>query len=108
MAEITLQEQKKIEYFRKLFPKSIEVKVNLSEEGGYWVEILTFPGCFTQAETFAELIEMVNDAVVTVLEVPRKYLSYMPTYMPPLSLAQRFNIFPFIKVISTPIVFSIP
>lgn len=80
MSELILQDQEKIEYFRKLFPKSIEVKVNLSEEGGYWAEILTFPGCFTQAETFAELIEMVNDAVVTVLEVPRKYLSYMPTY----------------------------
>lgn len=108
MAEFTSQDKEKIKYFRDLFPRTIEVRVNLSQEGGYYIEILTFPGCFTQAETFAELIEMVNDAVATVLEVPKKYLPYMPTYMPPLSLAQRLNIFPSPKVINAPILFSIP
>lgn len=107
MAKLTSQDNKRICHFRKLFPSDIEVKVSLSEDGGYCAEITTFPGCVTQAETFSELIEMVNDAVATVLEIPRKYLPYMPTYLPPLSLAQRFNIFPSLQVINEPITFSI-
>lgn len=108
MAKLLPQDNKKIRELRHLFPKKIEVRVLASEDGGYYAGILTFPGCVTQAETFSELIEMVNDAVATVLEIPRKYLSYMPTYMPPLSLAQRLNVFPSRKTISKPIIFSIP
>ena len=108
MVKLTSQDHKKIHYFRSLFTHNIQVKVSLSKDGGYCAEILTFPGCITQAETFSELIEMVNDAVATILEVPRKYLPYMPTYMPPMSLAQRLNVFPSSPVIRRPITFSIP
>jgi predicted RNase H-like HicB family nuclease len=107
MAKITSQDNKKISYYRRLFPNNIKVLVFFSQDGGYGVEIITFPGCLTQAETFSELIEMVNDAMATVLEVPRKYLPYMPTYLPPLSLAQRLNIFPSSRLIKEPVVFSI-
>lgn len=108
MAKLTRHDHKKIHHFRSLLPNTVDVNVLISKDGGFCAEIITFPGCITQAETFSELIEMVNDAVFTVLEVPRKYLPYMPTYMPPLSLAQRLNIFPSPKVISSPITFSIP
>ncbi len=99
MAKLTSQDQKKIKCLRNFFPRNIEVQVKSSKEGGFYAEILTFPGCITEAETFSELIKMVNDAV----EVPRKYLPYMP----PLSLAQSFNIFPSGKITNSPIVFSI-
>jgi len=108
MAKLNSRDRKQIRYFRSLFPHTVQVKVSLSKDGGYFAEVLTFPGCITQAETLSELIEMVNDAVSTVLEVPRKYLSYMPTYMPPLSLAQRLNVFPSPAAIRRPITFSIP
>jgi len=108
MGNLTIKDKEKIKNFHQLFPKKIGVKVVLCGEGGFCAEIVTFPGCITQAETFSELIEMVNDAVATVLEIPRKYLPYMPSYMPPLSLAQHFNVFPSLKIADTPITFSIP
>lgn len=107
MAKLSSGDKGKIKYFRNLLPKKIKVGTSLSEDGGYVAEILTFPGCVTQAETFAELIEMVNDAVLTVLEVPRKYLPHMPTYMPPLSLARQFNIFPSSPITNQTVTFSI-
>ena len=98
----------KINEYRTLFPNTVEVLVNSCEQGGFYAEIKTFPGCLTEAETFSELIEMVNDAVITVLEIPAKYIPFMPTYMPPIELAQRFNAFPTIKVVESPVTFSIP
>ena len=107
MVKFSSQDIKKINHFRNLFPRAVKVKVSLSEEGGFCVKVITFPGCLTQAETFSELIEMVNDAVATILEVPRKYLPYMPTYMPPVTLAQRLNVFPSPKVLNKSATFSI-
>ncbi len=102
------KEEEKINKYRKLLPKSIEVFVKPCEEGGFYAEIKTFPGCHTQAETFSELIEMVNDAVITFLEIPRKYIPFMKTYMPPVSLAQCFNLFPMPKVDLNSVIFSTP
>lgn len=99
--------KQEIQLFRSLFPPKIDVIVNFSEDGGFYAKILTFPGCVTQAETFAELIEMVNDAVTTILEIPQEYLPYMPTYLPPLSLVQGLNVFPSVQVVDVPITFSI-
>ena len=94
MAKLTLQDKKRLTALRRRFPKAIEVDVRPAEEGGFWAEVTTFPGCVTQAETFAGLIEMVNDAVATVLEVSRGDLPYVPTYIPPVKLAQRLGVFP--------------
>lgn len=94
MAKLNASDRKVIAALRRRFPKTVDVIVHRAEEGGFWAEVLSFPGCVTQAETLAELIEMVNDSVVTVLEAPRKYLSFMPTYLPPLSLAQQIGLFP--------------
>jgi predicted RNase H-like HicB family nuclease len=108
MGNLTFKNKKEIKKFRQFFPKKINVRVGFCEEGGFYAEVVTFPGCITQAETFSELIEMVNDAVATVLEIPRKYLPHMPSYMPPLSLAQRFNVFPSVEIADTSVTFSIP
>ena len=37
---------------------------------------------------------MVNDAIKTYFEIPSKYFSFMPDYLPPLNLAQAFSVFP--------------
>lgn len=66
-------------------------------ENCYTAEIVgpeAFKGAFTQANSFSELIAMVNDCIQTVLEISEKYSSEMPQYMPPLSLAQEMNEFP--------------
>jgi len=98
MENLTEQEKQTIEDLRKKYPKEVKVKVSLCEEGGFCAEVLDFPGANTEAETLSELIEMVNDCVATILEIPEKYLKYMPTYTPPISLFQRFNMFPLSKV----------
>jgi len=38
-------------------------------EGGYWAEVPALPGCYSQGETVAELLENVREAIGGVLEV---------------------------------------
>lgn len=87
-------ESEKISALRTLFPRSINVRIRRSRDGGFAAEVRSFSSCFTEAESFSELIEMVNDAARTYLEVPRKYVQFMPTYIPPLRAAQQFDAFP--------------
>ena len=91
---VSEKEKNKIKELIKLFPRNIEVKIVQCEEGGFFARIKNFDGCLTQAETLTELIENVNDAVLTCLDVPEKYVKYMPSYMPPTSLFQRFRFWP--------------
>lgn len=98
MINITLQNRQKIEQFRKLFPQTIHTSITPCEEGGYTVRIREFPHSITQADNLADLIAMVSDCVATILEVPKKYLPYMPTYLPSIGLAQYMNEFPQSKV----------
>ncbi|MGB7958193.1 MAG: type II toxin-antitoxin system HicB family antitoxin [Minisyncoccia bacterium] len=86
-----------INKLRGLFPKVLEVGIKRSENGGFVAAIKTLPGCATQADSFSELIEMVNDAARTYFEIPQKLSPYMPTYLPPLKVAQAFDLFPVAK-----------
>ena len=89
--------KKQIDDIKKLrahFPRTLEVKTERSLDGGFFAEITTIPGCFTEADNFSELIGMVNDAVKTYLEIPVKYAPFMPNYIPPLAEAKRLDIFP--------------
>ncbi|HHT9159486.1 MAG TPA: type II toxin-antitoxin system HicB family antitoxin [Candidatus Brocadiaceae bacterium] len=35
----------------------LKVVVHKAEEGGYWTEVPTIPGCFTQGDTWAKLLQ---------------------------------------------------
>lgn len=94
MHVIPKKQRLEIKRLRGLFPKSITVSIERSADGGFYAEVKTFPGCVTEADTFSELIEMVNDAVKTYFEIPKRYLPYMPTYLPLLREAQRLDVFP--------------
>lgn len=91
MLQFTQKEIQKIQHLRNIFPRQIGVRVLRSQDGGFVAEVVDFPGCITEADTFSELIEMVNDAVRAVLEIPKKYASFMPEYLASLKMAQRFN-----------------
>jgi predicted RNase H-like HicB family nuclease len=39
------------------------VIVHNSEEGGYWVEVPSLPGCFSQGETIDEALSNVREAI---------------------------------------------
>ncbi len=41
----------------------LKVIVHKAEEGGYWAEVPSIPGCATQGETFEELLTNLYEAV---------------------------------------------
>ena len=47
----------------------IKVVVHEAEEGGYWAEAPSIPGCATQGETFEELLQNLYEAIEGCLSV---------------------------------------
>lgn len=47
----------------------LKVIVHEAEEGGYWAEVPSIPGCATQGESFEELLENIYEAVEGCLAV---------------------------------------
>lgn len=47
----------------------IQVVVHEAEEGGYWAEVPSLPGCITEGDTWEELIDNLKEAVEGCLEV---------------------------------------
>jgi predicted RNase H-like HicB family nuclease len=43
--------------------------IHEAEEGGYWAEIPSIPGCVTQGDTFEELLTNIYEAVEACLSV---------------------------------------
>ena len=50
----------------------IKVLINKAEEGGYWAEVPSIPGCVTQAENFEDLITNLYEAIEGCLTVDLK------------------------------------
>ncbi|MCD6347692.1 MAG: type II toxin-antitoxin system HicB family antitoxin [Bacteroidales bacterium] len=47
----------------------IKVVIHKSDEGGYWAEVPSIPGCATQGESFDELLINIYEAVEGCLSV---------------------------------------
>jgi predicted RNase H-like HicB family nuclease len=47
----------------------LKVVIHEAEEGGYWAEVPSIPGCATQGETFDELLINIYEAVEGCLSV---------------------------------------
>ena len=47
----------------------LKVVVHEAEEGGYWAEVPSIPGCVTQGESFDELLTNIYEAVEGCLSV---------------------------------------
>lgn len=47
----------------------LKIIVHEAEEGGYWAEVPSLPGCATQGETFEELLSNLYEAVEGCLAV---------------------------------------
>ncbi|MBF0237332.1 MAG: type II toxin-antitoxin system HicB family antitoxin [SAR324 cluster bacterium] len=47
----------------------LKVVIHEAEEGGYWAEVPSIPGCSTQGETFDELLHNIYEAVEGCLSV---------------------------------------
>ena len=50
----------------------IKVVVHKADEGGYWAEVPSIPGCATQGESFDELLTNLYEAVEGCLSVDVK------------------------------------
>ena len=48
----------------------LKVIVHKAEEGGYWTEAPSIPGCATQGDTFEELLKNLYEAVEGCLAWP--------------------------------------
>jgi len=47
----------------------IKAIVHDAEEGGFWAEVPAIPGCATQGETMAELMQNLHEAIEGCLSV---------------------------------------
>ncbi len=47
----------------------LKVVIHEAEEGGYWAEVPSIPGCATQGDTFDELLSNIYEAVEGCLAV---------------------------------------
>lgn len=47
----------------------LRILVHQAEEGGYWAEVPSIPGCATQGDSLEELLENIREAVVGCLSV---------------------------------------
>jgi len=50
----------------------VKVIIHEAEEGGYWAEVPSIPGCATQGETFDELLNNIYEAVEGCLSIDMK------------------------------------
>jgi len=50
----------------------LKVIIHEAEEGGYWAEVPSIPGCATQGETFEELLKNIYEAVEGCLSIDMK------------------------------------
>ena len=53
----------------------LKVVVHEAEEGGYWAEVPSIPGCATQGQTFDELLSNIYEAVEGCLSVDIQEIS---------------------------------
>jgi len=81
----------KLVHYQSQLPLSIKVKIGTSKDGGFWVEIISLAGCFTQAENAEGLFVMINDAVYTYFDIPAEYFPFLPRYFPTEKLKKKIQ-----------------
>ena len=57
----------------------LKVIIHEAEEGGYWAEVPSIPGCVTQGDTFEELLGNLYEAVEGCLSVDIKDIELTDT-----------------------------
>ncbi len=56
------------------------VVIHRAEEGGYWAEAPSLPGCFAQGETIDEVLEDARGAIISHLGALREAGQPMPEH----------------------------
>ena len=56
----------------------IKVIVHNAEEGGFWAEVPSIPGCHTQGDTWEELLQNIYEAIEACLSVDTDEIELKP------------------------------
>ena len=56
----------------------LKVVVHNAEEGGYWAEVPSIPGCQTQGDTWDELLQNIYEAIEACLSVDTEDFELKP------------------------------
>lgn len=56
----------------------LNVIVHKAEEGGFWAEVPAIEGCYTQGETWEELLSNIYEAVEACLSIDVKEVELQP------------------------------
>jgi predicted RNase H-like HicB family nuclease len=67
-------------------PAIRQVILHRAEEGGYWVEVPSLPGCFSQGETKEEALENIKEAIALHIEDIIAAGEEVPTDVAPISV----------------------
>lgn len=71
-------------------PRSVKVDLEVTEEGCFFANLPEYPGCFTEARNFSDLIKNVTDAILTYFDVSREDAQeFNVAYLPPNLFSQR-------------------
>jgi len=76
-------------------PRVISVSITEDPSGRYVAKIEGIHnshGMATEADTGQELLDMVNDAIYTIKDVPESYRPYMGGFVPPANIAEELKI----------------
>ena len=76
-----MKQVKDLQFYKKLMPSQLTLEIHKSDDG-FWAKVKELPHCYTQAKDFPGLIEMVNDAIYTYLEIPDKFRKAVGFYVP--------------------------
>lgn len=66
-------------------PDKLDWTIEITPDGWFIAECKEFPGIFTQAQSKKELLDMVNDAVLTYFGVPKRESDFIFNAYAPLS-----------------------
>lgn len=81
--------------FTSRMPNTISVSITEDPSGRYVAKIKGIHNSdeiVTEAETGQELLEMVNDAIYTVKDVPESYRPHMGGFVPPANVVEELKI----------------
>jgi predicted RNase H-like HicB family nuclease len=67
--------------YRRRLPETVTVHVT-HDEHGFGARVKELPHCYTQADSYLELVQMLNDAIFTYLDIPSELIGKVGYYMP--------------------------
>ncbi|MFH1968097.1 MAG: hypothetical protein ABIJ84_01785 [bacterium] len=76
-----MRKEKNLQFYKELMPPKLTLEIHKTEEG-LWAKVKELPHCYTQGESFFDLIGMVNDAIYTYLDIPHKFRKKAGIYLP--------------------------